>query len=66
MSQIGTVVTTAETPPPLTNIYNSATAFMTGFGDWGPANAAGARTPMTSLAQVASYIGSPSGAGVTG
>ena len=57
MAQIGTIVTTAETPPTNLNPYTTANAFMVGLSDWGPSGVSA--TPLQSLNQFSAIYGAP-------
>ena len=65
MAQIGTIVTSQESPPAVANANSTANAFMVGFADWGPGGASGVNTavttPSSSLAAAAALIGPPNG-----
>lgn len=58
MSPVGVSVSAAEVPPATTSLYNTQNAFIVGFADWGPV---GQPVRITSLANAASQIGTPSG-----
>src|SRR6185437_1621516 len=62
MSQIGTIVSSSETPAATLNPYNTANSFVVGLSDWGPSG-----TPVTiqSLAGAAAAVGPRSGTNTT-
>src|ERR1700739_2754813 len=54
MSQIGTVVSTAQSVPTASTVYDTANAFLVGLADWGPSSKP---VTVTTLAGVVALVG---------